>query len=427
MRFLLVLPRDGKGTAAPSLSDRSPGGKREARRDTGHRIGKDEIDSHNLVSYQFAWPFRPWLSEGESMLNRIFVGLLLCLALLVGSQAGLAQDKARQSNDPIAQLLRDGWKIVQDGVLQRERGAHQVETYVFGAPGFVWKLQDLQRQLHDLRVAYQADPTPELRKTILSHRQEIANTQKLIALAQAAELDGEVPPPPGKTSCSINFGYSATAAALTSVQGVTATANANFSGTCGFTGEVYAYSYSTAVVSGGSTTSTLTDGPRSGASVTASSYTSQTGGPTCTSYAYASMTSSSLSPSSYTVSATNGSCPAPATPPTVTVTSDSGTPIYLYGTDCVTITWTTHISGGTSPYSTTMYVNGYSVGSGTSYSSTFCNYETNYTQTVAVSASVTDSASQTGSGSQTTTIYNHFYRDPGNGGCLSEFPTQPCE
>jgi hypothetical protein len=347
------------------------------------------------------------------MLKKIFAGFLLCLALLVSAQAGLAQDKARQSNDPIAQLLRDGWKIVQDGVLQRERGAHHVETYVFGAPGFIWKLQDLQRQLHDLRVAYQADPTPELRKTILSHRQEIANTQKLIALAEAAELDGEVPPLPDKTSCSINFGYSATAAALTSVQGVTATANANFTGTCGFTGEVYAYSYSTAVVSGGSTTSTLTDGPRSGASVTASSYTSQTGGPTCTSYAYASMTSSSLSPSSYTIAATNNSCPAVATNP---VPAISG-PSYIYSTSgCTTWTWTASATLGTTPYSFTWTWNGTAVGTGTSYSRSVCagGVATDTFNTLGLG--VTDSGSRTGSTSLSVEVYKGGTTGGGGGG-----------
>jgi hypothetical protein len=335
------------------------------------------------------------------MMKRVFAGLLLCLSVLVSAQAGLAQDKAR-SNDPIAQLLRDGWRIVQDGVLQRDRGAHQIETYVFGAPGFIWKLQDLQNQLRNLRAAFQANPTPELRKTILSHRQEIANTQKLIALAEAAELNGDVPPPPGKVSCSINFGYSATAAAQTTPQGVTATASANFTGTCGFTGEVYAYSYSTAQVSGAPTTQTITDGPRSGANVTASSHTSQNGGPSCTSYAYASMTSSSLSPSSYTISATNSSCPAPPSNPTPTITGGS---TYIYvSSGCTTTTWGSTVTNGTSPYTYSWTWNGAVVSTGTTYSRSVCAGGVYSDTTNALVLTVTDSHSLPGSASQTVEV-----------------------
>jgi hypothetical protein len=348
------------------------------------------------------------------MKKQLFACLLLCLSLVVSAYPSFAQDKARQSNDPIAQLLRDGWKIVQDGVLQRERGAHQVETYVFGAPGFVWKLQDLQRQLRDLRAALLVNPTPELRKTIASQRIEIANTQKLIALAHAAELNGDTAPLPDKTSCSINFGYNANAVPLTSVQGVTATASANFTGTCGFTGEVYAYSYSTAVVSGGSTTQTLTDGPRSGANVTASSYTSQTGGPTCTSYAYASMTSSSLSPSSYTIASTNNSCPVVADP----VPAITG-PSYIYSfSGCTSWTWTASATSGTPGYSYTWTWNGSTVATGASYSRSVCagGVATDTFSTLGLTA--TDSASRTGVTSLSVEVYKGGTGGGGGGGCF---------
>jgi hypothetical protein len=335
--------------------------------------------------------------------------LLLCLSLVGSAHLSLAQDTKARSNDPIAQLLRQGWKIVQDGVLQRDRGAYQVETFVFGAAGFTWKLQDLQNQLRNLRLAYQADPTPELRKTILNHRQEIANTQKLIALAQVAEAMGE-PPVDGKVSCSLSFTYNASAAALTSSQGVTASASASFTGSCGFTGEVYAYSYSTATVAGAPTTQTLTDGPRSGANVTASSFTSQTGGPSCTSYAYASMTSSNLSPSSYTISATNSSCPAVVSNPVPTI---NGTNYIYVSSGCVTTTWTSSVSGGTSPYTYQWTWNGAAVGTGSSYSRSTCAGSVYSYTTNTLGLTVTDSGSRTGSTSKSVDVE----KDPATGGC----------
>lgn len=337
----------------------------------------------------------------------LLIALMLCIAL--SGNARLAQAARQTSDDPIAQMLRDGWKIKQDGVLQRDRGPHQTEIFVFGAAGFTWKLQDLQGQLRNLRLAYQADPKPELRKAILSHRQEIANTQKMIAIAQAAEASGQTAI--DKVSCNISFGYSASASSLTSVQGVTANASANFSSNCAFSGEVYAYSYSTATVSGAPTTQTLTDGPRSGASVTASANTSQTGVPTCTSYAYASMTSSNLNPSSYTISATNNSCPAVATNPVPTING----PAYVGVSACTTATWTASVTGGTSPYSYSWTWNGAVVATGSSYTRSICPgiaYNDTF-NTLAVT--VTDSLSHTGSASKSVEVEKF---GSGGGGCF---------
>jgi len=340
--------------------------------------------------------------------------LMLGLAMVGGTHLGLAQDlQEKNSDDAIASMLRDGWKIKQDGVLQRDRGPHQTESFVFGSAGFTWKLQDLQNQLRKLRQAFQAHPTPELRKAILNHRKEIANTQKMIALSRASEDSGETAVV-GKVGCNISFGYSASASYLTSQQGTTANASANFSSNCSFSAEVYAYSYSEATVNGAFTTQTLTDGPRSGSSVTATANTSMTGLPSCDSYAYASMTSSDFSSahSSYSISATNYSCPAPVQPLNVTLaaspTSSSASPIQLSNSDCVTVTWTATRSGGVSPYTTTIYVNGTAASSSTSYSKTYCNTGTTALQTIPAYVTVTDSAGTSKTSATVNTyIQNH--------------------
>jgi len=327
--------------------------------------------------------------------------LMLTLAIVGGTHLGLAQDlQEKNSDDVIASMLRDGWTIKQDGVLQRDRGPHQTESFVFGSAGFTWKLQDLQKQLRNLRQAYLAHPKPELRKAILNHRKEIANTQKMIVLARADEDSSKSTiDRVDKASCNISFGYSASASYLTSQQGTTANASANFSGNCGFTGEVYAYSYSEATVSGALTTQTLTDGPRSGSSVTATANTSQTGLPSCDSYAYASMTSSdfSSSHSSYSISATNYNCPAPVTPPVPTITGPSS--IYVTS-GCATTTWTASATNGTSPYTYQWTWNGANVATGTSYSRSTCAGTTYSNTTNTLGLTVTDSASRTGNSSK---------------------------
>jgi len=345
--------------------------------------------------------------------------LLLCLSLLGGANLSSAQEsrKAAQDNDVLTQLLNEGWHIVKVGVLQRELRAGEVESFVFGPEGFTWKLQDLRQRLQKMQDEFRRQPTPELQKAIAGFRAEIASTRKMIERARAAEASGDTSI--DKVSCSINFSYDASASYGTSVQGTWGNASATFTGTCGFTGEVYATAYSKVTVSGGATTKTVTDGPRSGANVSASAYSSLNGGPTCESSAYASMTSSSLNPSSYTMSASNpSSCPPVATPLSVSVTHDAYANIIdLYDSDCIYITWTTNISGGTAPYTSTMYVNSASQGVRTSYSANYCNVGTNSSRTVAVSATVTDSGSQSKSASApTVTIRSHAVF---TGGCYT--------
>lgn len=347
----------------------------------------------------------------------ILIVLVLCLALLGSTHASLAQDFQESVADPLSRMQREGWKIVKDGVLQRELRAGHVESFVFGSSGFTWKLQDLQTQLRNLRTRFAASPTPELRLAILNHRKEIAATQKMIALARLSEESGVTGIE--KVSCTINFAYNASASYHTSSQGTWASATANFSSNCAFYGEVYAYAYAATTVNGALTTHTVTDGPRSGANVSASAYATVNGAPSCESYAYASMTSNSLNPSSYSMSAQNYSCPLPPNPPTVTVTSNYGTVIDLYEYDCAAITWTTNISGGSSPFTTTMYRNDVSQGVRTTYSQTICNLQSNTTQTITIRSDVTDSAGQSGSGSHTTTIRHHYYTEP----CYSTAPS----
>jgi hypothetical protein len=281
---------------------------------------------------------------------------------------------------------------------------------VFGVPGFIWKIQDLQKQLGNLRKAYLAHPTPELRRAILNHRKEIANTRKTLAQARLSEASGESVIE--KVSCNINFAYDASASWGTSSQGTWGKANANFSSNCAFSGEVYAYAYATTTLSGTSPgTVTVTDGPRSGANVSASVTATRSGGPSCESYGYASMTSYSLNPSSYSMTATNTDCPVVVQPLSASVTSNApSTIVDLYNSDCITIAWTTSISGGTSPYTSTMYLNSASQGTRTTYSKSYCNAGTNTSVTAAVSSTVTDSSSpvqSTSVSAPTITIRSH--------------------
>ena len=353
------------------------------------------------------------------MTKKLFISLVLCLSLLGAANPALAQIDQKSGEDTLAQLQREGWKIVSDGLLQRELIPGEVESFVFGVPGFTWKIQDLRRQLQKLRAELRANPTPELRKAIANHRKAIGNSQRALALARAAEASGEEIDL-SKVSCTINFSYDAAAGPKTDVQGVWSSSSATFGANCGgFSGQVYAYAFAKAWVNGAETTETVTDGPRSGANVSASAYASRNGGAPCESNSYGEMVSYSLNPSSYSKSASNyNNCPLPVTPLQVSVTSDYGSPIYLYDGDCAYITWTVGISGGAPGYTSNIYFNNSHVASGTTYSNWVCGTYTNSSRIVTVRADVTDSAGQFKQASHSTTVYSRVTSNCGEFRCV---------
>ena len=353
------------------------------------------------------------------MSKKLFVAFALCLSLLGSTNPILAQ----ADQDVITQLQREGWKIVSDGVLQRASRAGEVETFVFGARGFTWKLRDLRSQLQKLQTELRYNPTPELRKAIASHRKEISSTLKMIERARAADADKV---DLSKVSCSINFTYDAAATARTDARGTKANASASFSANCaGFTGEVYAYAFAKAWVNGAETTDTVTDGPRTGANVSATASASRGGGTPCESYSFASMTSNNLNPASYSKSSTNTSCPALPTPLAVSVSSSSPSSFTLLYGSCVDITWTVNISGGTPSYTTNIYKNNVFKFSGTTYTERVCGRYTGSTETITMRADVTDSTGQAKSGSHVTTITHPGSGSSGGGG--GPCPTCPQE
>jgi hypothetical protein len=339
----------------------------------------------------------------ELAMKKRFLLFCLLLSLPVFSGAG---------NDPLLKLQKEGWEVVQAGVLRRELKPNEVETFVFGEAGFTWKLQDLQAQLQVLRKVFQAHPTPELRRAIASHRRAVASTREMIERARAAEASGDAPVL--KFGCDAIIHYNADASYKTDRQGTWADASADFyppEGCSSGTGEVYAYAFAKTTVNGAPTTATVTDGPRSGANVSAAADANRNGGAPCESYAFASVTSSYLYPTSYSKSKTNESCPWPA-PPYTSIVSDSPVDITLDEFECITITWTVSTSGGVPGYTTRIYSNGVFQKTGTSYSEEVCHdysREGRYFD-LTIRADVTDSAAQTSSASYTTKFFFYNWR-----------------
>lgn len=334
--------------------------------------------------------------------------IALMLFLSIGSaHPGLTQEN---SGNTLAQAEQEGWKIVQSGVLQRDLGEGEVETFVSGVEGFTWKIQDLGRQLQKLRAELRAHPTPELRKAIANHRKAIANARRALDLARetGASGDGMILP---KAGCN-DFAYDAAASHKTDVQGVWASANAAFRASCGSaTGQAYAYAFAKATVNGAETTETVTDGPRSGANVSASAYASRNGGSSCESYAYGEMISYSLSPSSYSKSVTNLACPA---------TSSSQPPVADFSFACADLACSFNGSASTGTSLTYAWSFGDSTSNGSGITTSHFYPNISGTNAYTVTLTVTDSLLRQSSKSKTVQVTN----DPSV--ALSYFTVAPC-
>ena len=350
------------------------------------------------------------------MMKTLFTGLLLCLCSLGAAVPSLAQADRDTGDDPILKLQREGWTIVQEGVLQRQSKPGEVETFVYGVEGFTWKLQDLRAQLRKLRAELAANPTPELRRVIASHRKAIASTRKMIERARLAGTGAKWDIWQG--GCNLAFAYDADASHKVNARGAWAVASADFqafSETC-HDGEVYAYAFAKTTVNGAPTTAQVTDGPRTGSNVNASADASRNGGGPCESYAYSYVTSSSLSPSSYSKSTLSETCPAASTPSTlqVSITPDEYLTNTIWEEQCEASTWTLSISGGTPPYTVNVYRNGVFQRTGPSYSEQFCfdqAREENFEefQDVTIRFDVTDSGGQSRSVSGGISIWYRWW------------------
>jgi hypothetical protein len=339
----------------------------------------------------------------------LFTVLVLSLSLLGTARLGLAQED-RSGTDPLTKLESEGWRIVSNGVLQRELRTNEVETFAFGVEGFTSQLREARAQLEKVQAEFKAHPSAEMRRLITTRQKEIASLQRALQMARAAEARGE-----GsvlKVDCTVNLGYNADAGYLTGSQGTWGSGSASFSTNCaGFSGEVYAEAIAKATQAGGLVVQTFTDGPRSGSSVSASAYASVGGGSYCESTGYGRVISYNLNPTTYTRSAANYSCPQVSNPsPTINGTN------YIYVSTCVSTTWTSSVSGGTSPYSYQWTWNGVNVGTGSSYTRSICPGSTYSYTTNSLGLTVTDSGGRQGS----TSLSVDVEKDPQRNCLMSE-------
>jgi hypothetical protein len=329
----------------------------------------------------------------------------LCLGLMtVMGGSRLWAGERSQAAELKAKMVAEGWTAIEEGVFERHRGANKVEHLGYGKEGLAWTIGELNRQLAEMRQEYQGYPSEDLAKIIDQLSIKIGNAKReLRNMAGMSSLTAGL----AGASCSICYSATADAYPLTTVQGVGAIADAAFNSSCGYSGDTYAYAYARATLNGTTTTHSQSD-PHTGTSVTSHAAATVNGGGTdCTSNAnsYAQSTALGIS---YTTSDTNNSCP-PVTPPASLTVSISGPAFPTALGSCKNITWTSTVSGGTTPYTYLWNVGGFTHTTA-SVTRQFCG-----SQTINVSLTVTDSTNPTHS-TGSATFVTELETDIG-GGC----------
>jgi hypothetical protein len=173
---------------------------------------------------------------------------MLCLILLIvlaipfamPQTSSAAPPASNPGQDRLSQMIAEGWKPVANGVLKRDTGGNQVETFAMGVEGFTYAYEELRNQYGFLLSEYYRHPDGKIKQALAAIYKEMLRTQQDIQTLQTSTLTA------APAGCDFSYGAHANAYATTTVQGVQADASAYFNNNCGFSGDTYAYAYARA-------------------------------------------------------------------------------------------------------------------------------------------------------------------------------------
>jgi ribosomal protein L29 len=221
------------------------------------------------------------INKGAIMKQSGRVYVVLLLAMITLGTAAQAQER-RQKGDALDTMIQEGWRVVAPGVLQRKGDGNKVETFAVGAEGQRWALKELRSRLAFLRKEYRSYRTDQIRQAIAAYQRQISKIQRDLARAKDGQsLESAL----AKLGCDVSYGSHASAAHLSTTQGVTATASAHFENDCGYSAETFASAYARADRNGATATLSWSD-PRTGSVISSSATASVEGTANCHAEAY---------------------------------------------------------------------------------------------------------------------------------------------
>lgn len=336
------------------------------------------------------------------MLKKLALPLVAFLALWLVTTVSFAQGPSGEGpglglpggvpgqglSREVTDLLAKGcWQQVTPEVYQRPVDNASYETVVFGADGLAWLLRVQEGQLQLLESYRTETFNPDLEDVIAGHIALMERNARLM-VSQMQNTDLEVPlAPPGDlpallgldrvdkagVSCDTTFGRDADAGPTAT--GPDAEANVSFSETCSyFFADVYCNAYAEGDTGPTFSFSGQTDDPpESSGSASCSAAASVSATSDCFSFGEAQITLMEEVTLEETGSIThyivkqNFTC----RPPSVTISGPTSVFVSAFG--CANATWTSSVSGGSPPFTYQWKYDGASVGSGTSYTRTYCN------------------------------------------------------
>lgn len=241
------------------------------------------------------------------MKSRILSVSILCLAILInGARAGSAQV---QPLDPewLQKMHAEGWRKVQEGVLQRDVGKGQVETFGYGAEGLQWVMDGYEKQVLVLEEKLEQSPDASLVLAIARLKKEIARlSEGSVAAPSTSSFHNQT-----LENCTPSFGGESFAGPQQSVAGVVAHSSAYFYDDCGHLGDTFATAYAHAIEGTVETIAIQNDPKNGGSWIDSQAVASVNGSTGCESWAQATVTSSELSISYQTPLAQNFNCQVP--------------------------------------------------------------------------------------------------------------------
>jgi hypothetical protein len=328
-------------------------------------------------------------------LKTVSLAMLVFLSLVLG-RAGSAQEIQPLEPEWLRQMYAEGWQKVQEGVLQRDTGGGNFETFGYGAEGLLWVVQGYEKQLSFLEGRYSEWPTAVLAEAIAQMEGEIDRLNAEISATPSAEsFDGEA-----LTACTVfDDSKQASAGPLATTQGVNAEASASFSSDC-FIGDTFAVAYAEATDAAGVHTIITQEDPKNGASINSHATASVAGVANCYSWAQASV---SYEGSTYlTPLIENYSCPSITPPVEASISGPTSvTTDHYISAGCANVTWTASATGGQpGGYTYKWYIGTTEQGTGSTLTKNYCNT----TQSVTVKVVVSDSAGNTDEATFPTSI-----------------------